>query len=168
MHTIKGRIFVLGDNVDTDQILPGYAMAEPFEELGKFAMAGAPEMQFQTRVRKGDILVAGRNFGCGSSREQAPISLKMAGVGLIVATAFARIFRRNAINIGLPVFVADIAEGLRDGDEIEVNLETGTIHIGARTLQAPPLSETSLKTLSCGGLINRVRKELGISQKSEQ
>lgn len=168
MNTIKGRIFVLGDNVDTDQILPGYAMAEPFEELGKFAMAGAPEMRFQQRVQAGGILVAGRNFGCGSSREQAPISLKMSGVGLIVATSFARIFRRNAINIGLPVFVADISQGLHDGDEIEVNLETGVIKIGNRTVQAAPLSETSLKTLACGGLINRVRSELGITKHSEQ
>ena len=85
MDKIKGRVFVLEDNVDTDQILPGYAMAEPFEQLGKFALAGCPGLDFVTKVRPGDIIVAGRNFGCGSSREQAPIALKMAGVGLIVA-----------------------------------------------------------------------------------
>ena len=113
--------------MDTDQILPGYAMAEPFEQLGKFALAGCPGLDFVTKVRPGDIIVAGRNFGCGSSREQAPIALKMAGVGLIVASGFARIFRRNAINIGLPVYAADIAGLLADGDEIEVDLEAGSV-----------------------------------------
>ncbi|MEG2119144.1 MAG: 3-isopropylmalate dehydratase, partial [Pseudoflavonifractor sp.] len=119
MKSIKGRVFVLGDNVDTDQILPGFAMAEPFDQLGKFAMAGAPDLDFVNQVQPGDIIVAGRNFGCGSSREQAPIALKMAGVSLIVAKGFARIFRRNSINIGLPVYAADIASLLKTGDVLE-------------------------------------------------
>ncbi|MEG1857363.1 MAG: 3-isopropylmalate dehydratase [Pseudoflavonifractor sp.] len=163
MKSIKGRVFVLGDNVDTDQILPGFAMAEPFDQLGKFAMAGAPDLDFVNQVQPGDIIVAGRNFGCGSSREQAPIALKMAGVSLIVAKGFARIFRRNSINIGLPVYAADIASLLKTGDVLEVDLEAGTLVLNGTTVTAPPLSETVLKTLEYGGLINRVRAELGIT-----
>ena len=164
MDKIKGRVFVLGDNVDTDQILPGYAMAEPFEQLGKFALAGCPGLDFVTKVRPGDIIVAGRNFGCGSSREQAPIALKMAGVGLIVASGFARIFRRNAINIGLPVYAADIAGLLADGDEIEVDLEAGSVVYPGGVITSAPRSPSVLKTLSHGGLIPRVRAELGIAE----
>lgn len=164
MDKIKGRVFVLGDNVDTDQILPGYAMAEPFEQLGKFALAGCPGLDFVTKVRPGDIIVAGRNFGCGSSREQAPIALKMAGVGLIVASGFARIFRRNTINIGLPVYAADIAGLLADGDEIEVDLEAGSVVYPGGVITSAPLSPSVLKTLSHGGLIPRVRAELGIAE----
>ncbi|MDR1194334.1 MAG: 3-isopropylmalate dehydratase [Peptococcaceae bacterium] len=163
MEVIKGRVFVLGDDVDTDQILPGYAMAEPFDQLGKYAMAGAPGLDFLNRVTPGDIIVAGRNFGCGSSREQAPIALKMAGISLVTAAGFARIFRRNAINIGLPVYAADIAGALRDGDIIEVDMVKGLIRYPQGQLAFKPLSENILKTLDYGGLIPRVRAELGIS-----
>ncbi|HCP15137.1 MAG TPA: 3-isopropylmalate dehydratase [Peptococcaceae bacterium] len=160
MNKIKGRVFVLGDDVDTDQILPGYAMAEPFEQLGKYAMAGAPGLDFAKRVQEGDILVAGRNFGCGSSREQAPIALKMAGVSLVVAKSFARIFRRNAINIGLPVYAADLADLLRDGDIIEADLVQGEVKLPDGLIKAVPMSENVLKTLEYGGLIPRIRAEL--------
>lgn len=166
MEKIKGRVFVLGDNVDTDQILPGYAMAEPFDQLGKYALAGCPGLDFVKRVRPGDIIVAGRNFGCGSSREQAPIALKMSGVGLVVAGGFGRIFRRNAINIGLPVYAADIASLVKDGDEIEADLEKGTIAYPGGILTAAPLSPSVLKTLKYGGLIPRVRAELAQSNHS--
>jgi len=162
MKVIKGTVIVLGDDVDTDQILPGYAMAEPFESLGKFAMAGAPEVEFSKIAEPGCILVAGRNFGCGSSREQAPIALKMAGVALIVAKGFARIFRRNSINIGLPVFAADIADQLKTGDELAVDLETGEIIWNGNSFSSPPLSDNVRKTLEYGGLIPRVRAELSI------
>lgn len=160
MDKIKGRVFVLGDDVDTDQILPGYAMAEPFEQLGKYAMAGAPGLDFAKRVQEGDILVAGRNFGCGSSREQAPIALKMAGVSLVVAKSFARIFRRNAINIGLPVYAADLAAQLKDGDIIEADLVQGEVKLPDGLAKAVPMSENVLKTLEYGGLIPRIRAEL--------
>lgn len=160
MDKIKGRVFVLGDDVDTDQILPGYAMAEPFEQLGKYAMAGAPGLDFAKRVQEGDILVAGRNFGCGSSREQAPIALKMAGVSLVVAKSFARIFRRNAINIGLPVYAADLADQLKDGDIIEADLVHGDVKLPDGLVKAVPMSENVLKTLEYGGLIPRIRAEL--------
>lgn len=103
MEKIRGKVIILGDDVDTDQILPGYAMSEPYEEIGKYAMAGLPTEDFKLNREPGCILVAGRNFGCGSSREQAPIALKQAQVALVVAQGFARIFRRNCINIGMPV-----------------------------------------------------------------
>ena len=163
MEAIRGRVFVLGDNVDTDQILPGYAMAEPFEQLGKYALAGCPGLDFVNRVKPGDIIVAGRNFGCGSSREQAPIALKMAGVSLVIASDFSRIFRRNAINIGLPVYIADLAGALQEGDVIEADLTNGIIRCPNGEIKAAPLSQNTLKTLDYGGLIPRVRAELGIS-----
>ena len=162
MNTIKGRVIVLGDDVDTDQILPGYAMAEPMDQLGNFAMAGLAGLDFKSVFQPGDIIVAGRNFGCGSSREQAPIALKQVGVALVIAKGFARIFRRNSINIGMPVWVADVADGLKTGDVIEADLEKGTVTVGGEVKQFNLLSENVRKTLEYGGLIPRVRAELGI------
>ena len=161
MKAIKGTIIVLGENVDTDQILPGYAMAEQFDKLGKFAMAGNPDVA--KRIKPGIILVTGPNFGCGSSREQAPIALKMAGVSLVVASNFARIFRRNAINIGLPVYTADITGFVNDGDTIEVDMVKGFITNGSKTINTDPLSASVLKTLEYGGLIPQVRAELNLA-----
>lgn len=160
METIKGKVFLLGDDVDTDQILPGYAMAERYEDMGKYAMAGLPDRSFKDEAGSGCIIVAGRNFGCGSSREQAPIALRQAQVALIIAKGFARIFRRNSINIGLPVFTADILDHVKDGDELEVDLEKGTVLVGGQTLEFAPLSPNTRKTLEYGGLIPRVREEL--------
>lgn len=160
--TIQGKVIVMGDDVDTDQILPGYAMAEPESELGRYAMAGAPAYDFANRVADHPIIVGGRNFGCGSSREQAPRALKQAGVKLVVAAGFARIFRRNCINIGLPVFVADLTEKAKDGQMITVNLETGEVVLDNEQLAFQPVSETVRSTLACGGLIPRVQAELGI------
>ena len=157
MEKIKGKVIILGNDVDTDQILPGYAMSEPYEEIGKFAMAGLPTDDFKNNREPGCILVAGRNFGCGSSREQAPIALKQAKVALVVAQGFARIFRRNCINIGLPVFVADAVNQLRTGDVVEVDLEKGTITGPRGEITSAPVSESVLKTLEYGVLIPRVR-----------
>lgn len=161
MEKIKGRVIVLGNDVDTDQILPGYAMSEPYEQLGRHAMAGLPGDDFKENAQPGCIIVAGANFGCGSSREQAPIALKQAEVSLIVAKSFARIFRRNSINIGLPVFAADVADRLKTGDIIEVDLTSGEIALPEGMVQASPLSENVLSTLRHGGLIPRVRAQLG-------
>ena len=162
MEKIKGKVIILGNDVDTDQILPGYAMSEPYELIGNYAMAGLPTDDFKDNREPGCILVAGRNFGCGSSREQAPISLKQAEVGCIVAQGFARIFRRNSINIGLPVFVADAVNELKTGDIVEIDLEAGTVTGPNGVIESKPLSESVLKTLEYGGLIPRVRAELGI------
>lgn len=161
MDTIKGKVIVLGDDVDTDQILPGYAMAEPYDQLGNFAMAGLAGLDFKSVYEPGSIIVAGRNFGCGSSREQAPIALHQLGVSLVMAKGFARIFR-NSINIGLPVWVADMADKLKTGDVVEVDLEKGTVTVNGEVNEFTPMAPTVLKTLEYGGLIPRVRAELGI------
>ncbi|WP_425058274.1 2,3-dimethylmalate dehydratase small subunit [Sporomusa carbonis] len=163
MNKIKGRVWVFDDNVDTDQILPGYAMAEDFSGLGRYAMAGSKEPDFAARVNPGDIIAAGKNFGCGSSREQAPVALQAAGVSLIIAESFARIFRRNAINIGLPVLVADLRQYVQTGDGIEVDLVQGIVKINDREVVAQALSANVLATINAGGLINRVRQEIGVS-----
>lgn len=165
MDIIKGRIWVFGDNVDTDQILPGYAMAEDFDKLGQFAMVGSEKTDFVNMVKAGDIIVAGKNFGCGSSREQAPVALKKAGISLVIAQSIARIFRRNAINIGLPVITADLIEHVKEGDLLSVDLNKGLITKDNKTFVAQPLSENVLTTLKAGGLIERVRIELGVEKR---
>ncbi|MCP1101846.1 3-isopropylmalate dehydratase small subunit [Aequitasia blattaphilus] len=162
MERIKGKIVVLGDDVDTDQILPGYAMSEPYDKLGEYAMTGLAEFDFQSICTPGAILVAGRNFGCGSSREQAPLALKQFGVSLIIAKSFARIFRRNAINIGLPVWEADVVDFVKTGDICEADLDKGQFISEGVIQNLKAISEITSKTLQWGGLIPRVRMELGL------
>ncbi|SCG81996.1 3-isopropylmalate/(R)-2-methylmalate dehydratase small subunit [Proteiniborus sp. DW1] len=166
MDKIKGKAFMLDENVDTDQILPGYAMSYPVEELKKVTLKGSIIPDFPERVKPGDIIIADHNFGCGSSREQAPVALKSSGVGIIIAKSFARIFRRNAINIGLPVvtceYIREIRKEAKENDEFEVDLIKGTI-TNLRTqnqYKLNQLSETTLETLKAGGLINKVRQKL--------
>lgn len=163
MNKRKGQVWVFEDNIDTDQILPGYAMAEEFSGLGKHAMAGSTIADFAARVKQGDIIVAGKNFGCGSSREQAPVALQAAGVSLIIAPSFARIFRRNAINIGLPVLVGDLRHAVQAGDWIEADLVEGLVALPGGEAAVRPLSANVLATINAGGLIKRVRQELGVS-----
>lgn len=160
----KGTAHKVGEHIDTDAIIPArFLVTSDAKELGANCMAGL-EPDWVKRVKPGDIMVAGRNFGCGSSREQAPIALKQAQVALVVAQGFARIFRRNCINIGMPVFVADAVKKLHTGEIIEVDLEKGTITAPCGVIEANPLSENVLKTLEYGGLIPRVRAELGITE----
>lgn len=163
MNKLQGTVWVFGDNVDTDQILPGYAMAEEFSTLARYAMAGSKIPDFSKRVTAGDIIIGGKNFGCGSSREQAPVALKLAGVSLVIAESFARIFRRNSINIGLPVMTIDQALTVESGEVMEVDIATGVITLAGKELLGKGLTENSLKTIAAGGLINRVRQELGIT-----
>lgn len=121
--TIKGRVWIFGDDVDTDVIIPGkYLRTTDMQVFADHAMEGI-DPDFSTKVQKGDIIVAGNNFGCGSSREQAPLALKHAGVACVVAKTFARIFFRNAINVGLPLMEADVT--CNEGDMIEVDLANG-------------------------------------------
>lgn len=162
---VHGRIWKLGKNIDTDQILPGYAMAAPVDRLKEYALAGSEIPDFAKRVQTGDILVAGENFGCGSSREQAPVALKEAGVSLIIAKSFARIFRRNAINIGLPVLVCDLEQKVENGQEIEVDLVSAEVTICSNSsiVNGTVLAPNVLETLEAGGLIAKVRKQLNLS-----
>lgn len=166
MDIIKGKAFILDENVDTDQILPGYAMSYPVEELKKATLTGSIIPNFSQLVNEGDIIIADENFGCGSSREQAPVALKSSGVGLVIAKSFARIFRKNSINIGLPVITSKnidviVAEAKKD-DEFEVDLNKFSIK-NLRTenkYELEKLSESTLETLQAGGLINKVKMKL--------
>ncbi len=125
---LKGKVHKFGNNINTDEIIPArYLSTSIPEELAKHCMEDA-DPKFAKKVKKGDLIVAGENFGCGSSREHAPIAIKAAGVSCVVAKSFARIFYRNAINIGLPIFTSsDAAKTLKSGDSVEVDLNKGKI-----------------------------------------
>lgn len=150
-----GKVFVFGDNIDTDVITPGkyLNMSDP-AQLAKVCMEGLEE-GFASKITPGDIFVAGRNFGCGSSREHAPIAIKAAGITCIIAESFGRIFFRNAINIGLPVLESSEAvASIKAGDEVEVALLTGIItnKTQNKTYAFTPFPPTVMEIISAGGL----------------
>ncbi|MBP0495558.1 3-isopropylmalate dehydratase small subunit [Roseomonas indoligenes] len=158
---LQGRVHRFGDEVNTDVILPGryLALRRP-EELRAHCLEGL-DPGFADRARPGDILAAGRNFGCGSSREHAVVALRAAGVGAIVAVSAARIFYRNAVNLGLPVLICpEAAAALKAGEPATVDLATASIRQGDRTWQAQPLGEEVRAILAAGGLVQRVRAAL--------
>ena len=153
-HVIEGRAWVFGDHVNTDQILPGKYLDRPMEEVGKYALTGLDET-FPGRVQPGDLIVAGVNFGCGSSREAAVMALKQAGVAAVIARSFARIFFRNAINNGLPAVIITDTTGIRPGDRIRIDLTARTV-TNLRTGEAWPiqnLTGTSQEILRAGGIV---------------
>ena len=156
------KVWRYGDHVDTDVIIPArYLNIADFEELAEHAMEDI-DLNFAPNVQKGDIIVAGRNFGCGSSREHAPMVLKVKGVQCIIADSFARIFYRNAINIGLPALeIGKKKKKIEAGDELEVNLTKGEIKIVNKGLviNTKPLPEFVQKIADCGGLINYIKGE---------
>ncbi|MEM2281540.1 MAG: 3-isopropylmalate dehydratase small subunit [Candidatus Bathyarchaeia archaeon] len=160
---IKGKAVIFGDNVNTDVIIPSkYLTTLDPNELAKHAMEGL-DPKFYERAREGVIIVAGKNFGCGSSREHAPIALKHAGVKCIIAKSFARIFYRNAINIGLPVIeCAQILEKTSNGDELLVDLAEGEIVNLTKNLrlQASKLPGFILEIISAGGLVEHLKRRL--------
>ena len=160
---VKGTAIKFGDNVDTDVILPGkYLVLTDPKELAKHAMAGLDEA-FPEKARKGVVIVGGKNFGCGSSREQAPLALKYAGVQCVLAESFARIFCRNAINIGLPAIEAKgVAAKVDNGDVLEVDFEAGTVQnvTKKQSLQANKLPPFIVEILSDGGLIENLRRRM--------
>ena len=160
---VTGRAIKFGNNVDTDVILPGkYLVLTDPHELAKHAMEGL-DPAFPEKAKTGVIVVGGRNFGCGSSREQAPLALKYAGVRCVLAESFARIFFRNAINIGLPIGECKgIASAVEDGDELSVDLEAGTVEnlTKKRSLQVTKLPPFILEILADGGLIENLKRRL--------
>lgn len=163
---IKGRAFVFGNNIDTDQIYPGrFVEYTNVEDVAKYAMFGA-DPEFVKDVQTGDIIVAGTNFGCGSSREHAAITLKAVGVGAIIAESFARIFYRNAINLGLPLIVAPrILKLIEPGETISLDLSSGIIGNEKGIIKtAEPLSEYVLKILESGGIKPLIREQLLLEQ----
>jgi methanogen homoaconitase small subunit len=158
---IGGRAWIFGDDVDTDVIIPGkYLRTKDTKLWAEHVMEGLDPL-FASRVQKGDIVVAGRNFGSGSSREQAPRALKEAGVAAVVAKSFARIFYRNAINVGLPLVEADVE--CQEGDLVEVDLGGGTVKVGERIFQGTRLPQFLMEILQDGGLVAHRRKQKGLA-----
>jgi len=160
---IYGKAIKFGDNVDTDVILPGeYLTLMDPTELAKHAMEGL-DPGFARKVRDGAIIVAGKNFGCGSSREQAPLALKYAGVKCVLAESFARIFYRNAITIGLAVLECPrVSSEVREGDELVVDVKAGEVKNKSKnlTLKATRLPEFIMEILNDGGLIEHLRRRI--------
>jgi len=159
---MKGRVWKFGNNIDTDLIIPArYLNTSDPDELAKYAMQDA-DPEWVDKMKKGDFIVAGDNFGCGSSREHAPIALKAAGVSAVIAKSFARIFYRNAINIGLPIMEsAEAAENINEGDEVEVDLAAGKIKdlTSGATYKAQPFPEFMQKIIDAGGLIHYLKNK---------
>ncbi len=157
------RAFCYGDNVDTDVIIPArYLVTGDPAVLGRHCLENL-DPRFVDEVRPGDVVVGRRNFGCGSSREHAPLALKGAGVGMVIASSFARIFFRNAINIGLPVYESpEAAAGIRSGDEVSVEAERGVIRNLTQGEAYPvrPLPPFVQQIVAAGGLMSRLRLEL--------
>ncbi len=156
-----GMVHKYGDNVDTDVIIPArYLNTASHKELAAHCMEDI-DKDFVSRVKEGDIIVAEKNFGCGSSREHAPIAIKASGVSCVIASTFARIFYRNAINIGLPILECDAAaQEIQSGDDVEVNFDTGVItdHTTGKTYQAQPFPPFIQNIIKAGGLLNSIEK----------
>jgi len=153
------RVWKFGDDINTDLITPGrYNLTTDKNQLAKVAFIEyRPE--FAREVKKGDMIVAGKNFGCGSSRETAPLALKTGGIKAIIAKSFARIFFRNAINIGLPVVICKEVDRIEEGDELEIDFERGVIHnlTKKEDFKLTPLSDFLVEILESGGLINYLK-----------
>lgn len=160
---MKGKCWKFGDNINTDEIIPArYLNTTNTQELASHCMEDV-DPNFVKKVRVGDIIVAGENFGCGSSREHAPISIKAAGISCVIAKSFARIFFRNAINIGLPIFECpEAVEQIREGDEIEVDLDAAEItnHTSKKQFRFEPFPPEMQEIIRSGGLMNFVKKKM--------
>ena len=158
----KGNVFKFGDNVDTDVIIPArYLNAPDPSELAKHCMEDI-DVDFVKKVQKGDIIVANKNFGCGSSREHAPISIKAAGVSCVIAETFARIFYRNAINIGLPIIEsAEAAQNIEAGDVVEVDFDNGMIYDRTKGTEykGQAFPEFMQKIIKAEGLVNYINNK---------
>ncbi len=157
---LKGKAWKFGDDISTDHITPGryYHLRSNMPELAKHVMEDA-DPEFPKKMETGDFIVAGKNFGMGSSREHAPLAIKIAGVSAVIAKSFARIFYRNAINVGLPVLIAD-TDRIDTGDELEVDLSAGLIKNITKGVEiaSTPLPEVMISILNEGGLVEYVRE----------
>lgn len=162
MKAAHGRVFKYGDNVDTDVIIPArYLNSSDPKELATHCMEDI-DKEFVKKVQDGDIIVADKNFGCGSSREHAPISIKASGVSCVIAETFARIFYRNAINIGLPIIECpDAARAIKAGDEVEVDFDSGVITdvTTGEKFQGQAFPAFMQKIIDCGGLVNYINHQ---------
>jgi 3-isopropylmalate/(R)-2-methylmalate dehydratase small subunit len=163
----KGKAWKFGADVDTDAIIPArYLNTSVPEELAKHCMEDSTNPDFMKKMQPGDIMVADKNFGCGSSREHAPIAIKAAGVSCVVAKSFARIFYRNSFNMGLPIFEsAEAADGIREGDEIEVDADAGVIRnvSSGREFKITPVPDFMQELIASGGLMAYTKKKAGLA-----
>jgi 3-isopropylmalate/(R)-2-methylmalate dehydratase small subunit len=164
---IKGRVWKFGDDIDTDAIIPArYLNTSDPAELAKHVMEDA-DRDFSRRVKSGDLIVAGKNFGCGSSREHAPIAIKASGIQAVVAKSFARIFYRNAFNIGLPIFESEGAsEKIKEGEEIEIDADKGVIRnlMTMEEYKANPIPPFMQELIAAGGLIEWTKEKLKVKE----
>ena len=162
MKAAEGKVFKFGDNVDTDVIIPArYLNSSDPKELALHCMEDI-DKEFVNKVSAGDIIVAEKNFGCGSSREHAPIAIKSAGVSCVIAETFARIFYRNAINIGLPIIECkEAALEIKAGDDVEVNFDTGVItdKTTGKSFQGQAFPPFMQKIIDCEGLVNYINQK---------
>ena len=162
MKAACGKVFKFGDNVDTDVIIPArYLNSSDPKELAQHCMEDI-DADFVKKVSPGDLIVATKNFGCGSSREHAPLAIKAAGVSCVIAETFARIFYRNAINIGLPIIECpEAAKDIADGDEVEVDFDSGRItnETKGTTYQGQAFPPFMQKIIDCGGLVNYINQK---------
>ena len=166
MSKITGKVWNFGANIDTDVIIAArYLNSSDPEHLAKYVMEDA-DPDFPNKLQRGDIIVAGENFGCGSSREHAPIALKAAGVAAVVAPSFARIFYRNAFNMGLPIFELPESLEIKEGEEISIDLDAGEItnNTTNKTYKFTPIPEFMQELISTGGLINFAKTEMGVNK----
>ena len=167
MNEITGKVWNFGANIDTDVIIAArYLNSSDPEHLAKYVMEDA-DPEFPKKLQRGDIIVAGENFGCGSSREHAPIALKAAGVAAVVAPSFARIFYRNAFNMGLPIFELPESLEIKEGEEISIDLDNGKITNNTTNktydfIAIPPFMQ---ELIAAGGLINYAKAEMGRGNK---
>ena len=160
--TIRGKAWKFGDDVDTDLIIPArYLNTTDIAELAKHCLEPV-NPEWAGRVAAGDVIVAGKNFGCGSSREHAPLAIKGVGIAAVVAVSFARIFYRNAFNIGLPVIEApEAAAAVAEGDDLEISLDEGTITVGERSFPFSPIPDFMMDLVRAGGLMPWLKEEIG-------
>ncbi len=163
---LKGKVWKFGDNIDTDAIIPArYLNTSDPDELAKHIMEGA-DKDFPSKIKTGDLIIAEANFGCGSSREHAPIAIRAAGIQAVVAKSFARIFYRNAFNIGLPIFESEEgSEKIKEGDEIEIDADKGVIKNITKDEEytAKPIPPFMQELISAGGLIEWTKKRIKAS-----
>jgi 3-isopropylmalate/(R)-2-methylmalate dehydratase small subunit len=160
---VKGRVWKFVDDIDTDQIYPGkYLPLTDKKEMARHAMEGTDRgEEFLKGVQDGDIIVAGKNFGCGSSREHAPVAIKGIGISVVIAESFARIFHRNCVNTGLPILTLQKTEQLHDGDILEIDVTRGRIRNETQKedLEATTLSQLELQIMQTGGLLAYLKKK---------
>ena len=159
---MKGKVYKCGDNINTDVIFPGRYTYKNLteEEMASHAMEDL-DPEFSKKINKGDVIFAGRNFGMGSSREQAVLAIKYAGISVIVAKSFARIYFRNAINSGLPAIESpEAVDAVKNGDEVEIDLEKGIIRTSKGDFKFPPFPDKVREILEAGGLIPYVKRNI--------